>query len=107
MKLTNNLKIVKNNFNKSLPSHLKDLNARSKEIFSLIVDDFLKTGNPRVCSNADGFLSMVSQYNTKTKKSKSFNQKGDLLFNVLGVVTAVAAIAVVATGVVNAVAVGA
>ena len=46
MKLTNNLKIVKNNFNKSLPSHLKDLNARSKEIFSLIVDDFLKTGNP-------------------------------------------------------------
>ena len=46
MKLTNNLKIVKNNFNKSLPSHLKDLNTRSKEIFSLIVDDFLKTGNP-------------------------------------------------------------
>ena len=46
MKLTNNLKIVKNNFNKFLPSHLKDLNARSKEIFSLIVDDFLKTGNP-------------------------------------------------------------
>ena len=42
MKLTNNLKIVKNNFNKTLPSHLKDLNARSKEIFSLIVDDFLK-----------------------------------------------------------------
>ncbi len=46
MKLTNNLKIVKNNFKNSLPSHLKDLNARSKVIFSLIVNDFLKTGNP-------------------------------------------------------------
>ena len=42
MKLVNNLKIVKNNFNKSLPSHLKDLNARSKQIFSLIVNDYLK-----------------------------------------------------------------
>ena len=46
MKLVNNLKIVKNNFNKSLPSHLKDLNARSKQIFSLIVNDYLKTGDP-------------------------------------------------------------
>ena len=44
--ITNNLKIVKNNFNKSLPSHLKDLNARSKQIFSLIVNDYLKTGDP-------------------------------------------------------------
>ena len=29
-----------------MPSHLKDLNARSKQIFSLIVNDYLKTGDP-------------------------------------------------------------
>ena len=46
MKLTKTFKIVKNNFKKAIPSHLKDLDTRSKEIFSLIVNDFLKTGNP-------------------------------------------------------------
>ena len=46
MEKKNNPKVGKNKLNESPTSHLFDLDKRSKKIFRLIVNDFLKDGKP-------------------------------------------------------------